>query len=270
MKLGKTVAMLRKVRGWTQEELAERCGLSVRTIRNVELGWVENPRQSSVNLLMRALDAEGVDGTALGPPVGTRWRGVPAPHQPIIGMRGELEELTRTVLTSRLTTLLGFGGVGKTRVALAAAATAAVTFRYGVALVELGDIPAEVQGSAPPTARVLERARLAPGERRPAPWGGPVPGRGPRRPAPRPRQRRAPAVRGDHRGPDTAARTPAGTHPDHHATAAHRAPGCQPRARAAGRRAGARWGGVAGARRRAGAAQVGRGGRPRPRPARRR
>src|SRR5438094_894222 len=53
MVLGNNVALLRRLRGWTQEELAERCGLSVRTIRNVELKSVD-PRRSSVKLILRA------------------------------------------------------------------------------------------------------------------------------------------------------------------------------------------------------------------------
>ena len=67
MGLGNNVALLRRLRGWTQEELAERCGLSVRTIRNVELRSVD-PRRSSVTLILRALDADEVTEDPRGVP----------------------------------------------------------------------------------------------------------------------------------------------------------------------------------------------------------
>ncbi|MDG4830673.1 helix-turn-helix domain-containing protein [Solwaraspora sp. WMMD1047] len=157
MGLRNNVALLRRLRGWTQEELAERCGLSVRTIRNVELGSVD-PRRSSVKLILRALDAgEVTEGPRGLPTAPDRWRGLPPPRHPIVGMRAELHELARTVLASRLTAVVGPGGVGKTRIALGVAAEIASTFRHGVIVVELGDIPAEEPVAPPPTAVILER-----------------------------------------------------------------------------------------------------------------
>lgn len=49
---------LRTQRGWTQEELSERSGISVRTIRNLERGRVRSPRRSSLDLLFSVLDPE--------------------------------------------------------------------------------------------------------------------------------------------------------------------------------------------------------------------
>ncbi|TDV54826.1 helix-turn-helix domain-containing protein [Actinophytocola oryzae] len=51
----------RVVSGLTQEELAERSGLSVRAIRNLEIGRTERPQQQSVELLAGAL---GLDDMA--------------------------------------------------------------------------------------------------------------------------------------------------------------------------------------------------------------
>jgi predicted ATPase len=168
MTISDSVASLRKLRGWTQEELAERCGLSVRTIRNVELGSVD-PRRSSVDLLLRALDAEQVPGNRPGAaPKPDKWRGVPPPERPVVGMRIALRELARTILDTRVTAVVGQGGVGKTRIALGAAAEVAPTFRHGVVAVQLGDIPAEAPGTVPPTATILARVRRLIG---PAPAG---------------------------------------------------------------------------------------------------
>ncbi|WP_422769355.1 helix-turn-helix domain-containing protein [Plantactinospora sp. WMMC1484] len=157
MGLGNNIAVLRRIHGWTQEELAERSGVSVRTIRNLELERVENPRSSSVDLLLSALGAERRNvGTS--PVDHAEWRGLPPPNFPLVGNLVELEHLSRSVRASRMNTFLGPGGVGKTRVALGVAAEVASSFRQGVAFVELGDIPAE-QGRAASQARaVLQRA----------------------------------------------------------------------------------------------------------------
>jgi transcriptional regulator with XRE-family HTH domain len=45
----------RQQAGLTQEELAEKTGLSVRAIRNLEAGRVRAPRQASVRMLADAL-----------------------------------------------------------------------------------------------------------------------------------------------------------------------------------------------------------------------
>jgi len=57
-----------------------------------------------------------------------------------IGRRAELAELNTLLTTSRLVTVAGIGGVGKTRLALRAAADAVRDFPDGVRLVELGEL----------------------------------------------------------------------------------------------------------------------------------
>jgi transcriptional regulator with XRE-family HTH domain len=46
---------LRVQAGFSQEELADRAGLSVRTIRELEAGRVRRPRRESVRLLAKGL-----------------------------------------------------------------------------------------------------------------------------------------------------------------------------------------------------------------------
>lgn len=67
----------------TQEGLAERSGLSPRSIQNLERGRVSRPRRASVRLLADALGLTGADRAAfvhaarLGTPTPiTAWRGV--------------------------------------------------------------------------------------------------------------------------------------------------------------------------------------------------
>ncbi|GAA2741074.1 ATP-binding protein [Kitasatospora cinereorecta] len=69
------------------------------------------------------------------PAVGTGR--LPAEVAGFVGRRGELGEIGRLLASSRLLTLVGPGGVGKTRLALRAAAAAEPSFRDGVRLVEL-------------------------------------------------------------------------------------------------------------------------------------
>lgn len=143
------IVAMRKVRGWTQEELAERAGLSVRTVRNVELGKVSQPRASTLALLARALEADGTVGwDAASVPDQCLWSGPLPPRTTIVGNQMELERIARIVQLNRCTTFLGPGGVGKTRYAIDVAARLAPTFRDGVAIVEFGDLPREEDGAA--------------------------------------------------------------------------------------------------------------------------
>ena len=152
------IANLRLERGWTQEELAEYSGLSVRTIRNLELGRVRNPRRSSVDLLVTALGVTEEPRLPAFSPDRTPWRGLRPPDTAAVGGAALIDPFAHTVRANRLTTFLGPGGVGKTRLALEAAAQTGRHFRHGVAVVELGALPAE--GSGPDrAAEVLHQVR---------------------------------------------------------------------------------------------------------------
>ena len=53
--LGKKISELRKVKGMTQEELVEKCNISVRTIQRIETGEV-TPRMYTIKTILSALD----------------------------------------------------------------------------------------------------------------------------------------------------------------------------------------------------------------------
>lgn len=53
--LGKKIAELRKAQGFTQEELVEKCKVSVRTLQRIESGEVE-PRSYTIKVIFAALD----------------------------------------------------------------------------------------------------------------------------------------------------------------------------------------------------------------------
>ena len=65
---------------------------------------------------------------------------LPAQPNALIGRARDLEEVRRLVRTSRIVTLTGAGGSGKTRLALEAAASLVNDFRDGVYLVELAPL----------------------------------------------------------------------------------------------------------------------------------
>ena len=54
--LGNKISQLRKAKGLTQEELVERCNISVRTIQRIETGDV-NPRSYTVKTILSALES---------------------------------------------------------------------------------------------------------------------------------------------------------------------------------------------------------------------
>ncbi|MBV9448004.1 MAG: AAA family ATPase [Streptosporangiaceae bacterium] len=69
-----------------------------------------------------------------------RRQGLPIEVTGFVGRQRELDELAGLLSSARLVTVIGPGGVGKTRVALRAAARAEAEFADGVCLVELSDL----------------------------------------------------------------------------------------------------------------------------------
>ncbi|MEV6280597.1 BTAD domain-containing putative transcriptional regulator [Nocardia sp. NPDC051832] len=70
-----------------------------------------------------------------------RVTNIPAQRTTLIGRANELGELRRAVADTRLVTLTGPGGVGKTRLATAAAAELADRFPHGAWMIELAPLP---------------------------------------------------------------------------------------------------------------------------------
>lgn len=140
---------LRHAAGLSQEELAELAGLSVHAVGAIERGARRRPHPHTLRALASALCLPDPDrallfavaGRDFGPH-GTAVAAIPAPLTGLIGREAELTSLM-AVLSSpqaRLTTLIGPAGVGKTRLALAAANQTAAQSGIPAAFVPLAAV----------------------------------------------------------------------------------------------------------------------------------
>ena len=157
----------------TQEELAERAGISVRTISDLERELNLIPRAATVALLAEAFgfpDAERAEFEAVArgprppaplPATGTAAR-LPPVSTSFIGREREVEAVGNRLLLKdvRLITLAGPGGTGKTRLAIEVASAVADRFEGGVFFVPLEPIadPALVVPTIATALRVGEVA----------------------------------------------------------------------------------------------------------------
>jgi predicted ATPase/DNA-binding XRE family transcriptional regulator len=145
---GDHVRLHRRGAGMTQEELAERAGLSVRNIRGIEAGAHHVPRQETLGLLAEALmfePAQRIELERLARSLRPRPPQQPRSNLPIqstafIGRRQELRDVEAMLDGNRLVTLVGVGGVGKTRLAMQIAELLGNRFPDGAWISELAAI----------------------------------------------------------------------------------------------------------------------------------
>ena len=155
---GMLLRQLRLAAGLTQEGLAERAGVSARGVQDLERGVRMAPRAETLRLLADALDLDAAarstlitaahpelasPGSAASP---ERLSPPPIPATPLVGREPEVAAACAQLrrpggeVGTRLLTLTGPGGVGKTRLALAIAAELAADYAEGVAWVELAPV----------------------------------------------------------------------------------------------------------------------------------
>lgn len=151
-------ALLKRYRrraGISQEALAEAARLSVDTVSALERGARRKPYRDTIALLVRALALSASDRalleSAANRPATARASATPAVARPpsvaannlplqltsFVGRTSEVDAIAALMHANRLVTLIGPGGVGKTRVAVQVAAAAATAIADEVWLVEL-------------------------------------------------------------------------------------------------------------------------------------
>ncbi|HEV2127126.1 MAG TPA: tetratricopeptide repeat protein [Thermomicrobiales bacterium] len=139
--------------GLSQERLAERAGLSLRGISDLERGARTAPRLETVRMLADGLDLDGPERAALlaargaaadaaSPAPVTDRPVLPMPLTSLVGREREIEAVRGLLHREdvRLVTLTGPGGVGKTRLALQLVAESPERFADGVWFVPLAPI----------------------------------------------------------------------------------------------------------------------------------
>jgi len=111
----------------------ERC----RVVLAEELGVNPSPRTEAAYLALLGEEPSTVEEA---PPVAVARHSLPVPLTPLVGRDDDVAAVRKLLSSSRLVTLTGTGGVGKSRLATQAAADLAADLDDGVALVELAPL----------------------------------------------------------------------------------------------------------------------------------
>ena len=148
---GERLRRHREAVGLSQEELAERAGISGKAIGALERGERRRPYPATVRQIADALglddSARAEFSSAARPSDSVATTARPAPESTslphyltsLIGRQGEMEVVQRLLRQTgiRLLTLTGPGGIGKTRLAVDAATALSDAFPDGVFFVDL-------------------------------------------------------------------------------------------------------------------------------------
>lgn len=149
---GRLLRRLRIAAGFSREALAERAGLSAKTVAALENGARGSPYRGTVLALTQALDLRGKSRSSFAAAASRPYRArkmgrfstprhnLPAPISSFVGREDVIAEVGALISRHRLVTLTATGGMGKTRVALRVAEQLASNWAGGVWFVDLGSV----------------------------------------------------------------------------------------------------------------------------------
>jgi transcriptional regulator with XRE-family HTH domain len=141
--------LLRRYRvlaGLSQEALAERAGISRRGIADLERGARRFPYPDTASRLAAALELSGAERAAFMAACrprlarSTRRYTLQVEPSPFVGRQRELAEISQLLAGSRVLTLTGTGGIGKTRIALELAHQLESEYADGAVFIDLAPI----------------------------------------------------------------------------------------------------------------------------------
>jgi predicted ATPase/DNA-binding XRE family transcriptional regulator len=161
---GERLRRLREAAALTQEELAERAGLTAQAVGALETGKRRRPYPTTVRAIADALGLSAAERAGLAasvahrsqPPSAPVSTDLPVASSDLIARESERAEVAAILRgqRSRLVTLTGPGGVGKTSLALAIAAGVTADFPDGITFVDLAPVSSADQ-VAPAIAQTL-------------------------------------------------------------------------------------------------------------------
>jgi non-specific serine/threonine protein kinase len=136
-----TTILKRLAAGLSDQQIADDLCLSLHTIKwyNRQI-YGKLGVKSRTQAIARARNLGGVHSDSAGAPLPGLGYQLPVQTAPFIGRSRELSEVRQLLSSSRLLTLTGTGGTGKTRLALQVAEAIAVTFADGIHFVDLAPL----------------------------------------------------------------------------------------------------------------------------------
>ncbi len=157
MAFGPLLRRLRMAAGLSQEALAERARISTEAVGALERGSRKAPQRQTLALLIDALNVEGAERkrfelAAVRPSKPRRREAppnlsgivsalrLPAPLTSFVGREPDLRAIEAALSGARLVSIVGPGGVGKSRLALEVARRSGDRFDDGAVLVELAPV----------------------------------------------------------------------------------------------------------------------------------
>jgi predicted ATPase len=121
------------------EDVQPRKGLRVRLS---DLHWIDGfiGRERALLEVIRAVSQSVPEASISAPRLPTKLGNLPTLTTRLLGRERELSDILAHLKSTRLVTLTGVGGIGKTRVAIQAASELSTTFPDGVWMVELAGV----------------------------------------------------------------------------------------------------------------------------------